>query len=86
MENLNVQRYLELRIKSSIIKIHFISRVNKNSILRKHLHLWNFIDIRVTFTGPKIFENWIWIKDRIKERSIERRNLSFLYLSFSAPI
>lgn len=84
MENLNVQRYLELRIKSSIIKLHFISRVNKNSILRKHLHLWNFIDIRVT--GPKIFENWIWIKGRIKERSIERRNLSFLYLSFSAPI
>lgn len=69
MENLNVQRYLELRIKSSIIKLHFISRVNKNSILRKHLHLWNFIDIRVT--GPKIFENWIWIKDRIKERGIE---------------
>lgn len=84
MENLNVQRYLELRIKSSIIKLHFISRVNKNSILRKHLHLWNFIDIRVT--EPKIFENWIWIKGRIKERSIERRNLSFLYLSFSAPI
>lgn len=84
MENLNVQRYLELRIKSSIIKLHFISRVNKNLILRKHLHLWNFIDIRVT--GSKIFENWIWIKGRIKERSIERRNLSFLYLSFSAPI
>ena len=44
-------KYIKVfRIKSSTFKLlylNFISRV-KNSILRKHLHLWNFINIRVT--------------------------------------
>lgn len=74
-------KYIKVfRIKSSTFKLlylNFISRV-KNSILRKHLHLWNFINIRVT---KDIRIGYRWKISRIKGWNIkEWRNSSFFFI------